>query len=134
MKKVNGEENIRGMSDEELRVENKPSKTKPNKFEVGQMRIMTISAVSSPGEDADSEVCYLPVGGKADEWIDESTVAMMMPLDADVACFVSGYKAGFLEGFEAAQKKDQKYLMDFMEHFIGIKEDTEDEAREDGDA
>ena len=112
---------MKGESYEELKVKNKPSKVKDHLFDVGEMRIMTIGAVSRPGEDASTETCYLPVGGKADEWIDESTVAKMMPLDADVACFVSGYKAGFLEGFKAAQEKDQKYLMEFMEHFFPKK-------------
>ena len=112
--KTNGEENIKGKSWEDITVENKPSKAKDAKFEVGQMRIMTIGAISRPSEDAETETCYLPVGGKADEWIDESTVAKMMPLNEDTACFVAGYKAGFKEGWEEAQKKDQEYFMTFV--------------------
>ena len=126
--KTNGEENIKGKSYEEIKIANKPTKAKDHKFDVGEMRIMTIGAVSRPGTDANEEVCYLPVGGKADEWIDESTVAKMMPLNDDVACFVAGYKAGFLEGFTAAQEKDQKYLVDFMCHFF--HEDEQEEKRD----
>lgn len=120
--KINGEENIKGKSFADIAMENKPNKAKDHKFEVGEMRIMTIGAVSRPGDDSSEEVCYLPVGGKANEWIDESTVAMMMPLNDDVACFVSGYKAGYREGWKDAQEKDQKYMVDFMSHFFGEKE------------
>lgn len=123
--KRNGEENIKGKSYEEIEVANKPTKAKDHKFDVGEMRIMTIGAVSRPGTDANEEVCYLPVGGKADEWIDESTVAKMMPLNDDVACFVSGYKAGYRDGFKDAQEKDQKYMVDFMTQMFERKEEGE---------
>ena len=121
--KTNGEENIKGKSYEEIEIANKPTKAKDHKFDVGEMRIMTIGAVSRPGTDANEEVCYLPVGGKADEWIDESTVAKMMPLNDDVACFVSGYKAGYRDGFKDAQEKDQKYMVDFMTQMFERKEE-----------
>lgn len=123
MKKTHGEENIKGNSYEDLVMENKPNKAKDHRFDVGEMRIMTIGAVSRPGDDADEEVCYLPVGGKANEWIDESTVAKMMPLNDDFACFVSGYKAGYRDGFKDAQEKDQKYMVDFMTQMFERKEE-----------
>ena len=113
-----GEENIKGASWEEIAKENKPSKPKDHLFNVGEMRIMTIGAISRPEAGSDEEVCYLPVGGKADEWIDESTIAKMMPLNEERACFVAGYKAGFREGYELAQEKDQKWIGDFLAHFF----------------
>lgn len=118
--KTNGKENTKGKSlddkrFDDIRMENKPSKPRKNKFEIGEMRIMSIAAVSRPSEDAvGEEVCYLPLGGKADEWISEETLSKTMPLNEDVACFVSGYRSGFKDGYDLAEQKAQKYLNEFL--------------------
>ena len=125
---------MNGKSYDEIKMENKPSKPKDHLFNVGDQLIVTIGAVSRPEEDSESEVNYLIVGGKSDEWVGEDTLSKSaIPLEADTANFVSGYKSGWKEGYEAAQKKDQEYIIQFMSHFFGEKEDNGEETPGDGD-
>ena len=132
---VKGNDEMDGKSYDEIRMENKPSKPKDHLFNVGDQLIVTIGAVSRPNEDSENEVNYLIVDGKSDEWIGEDTLSKSaIPLEADTANFVSGYKSGWKEGYEAAQKKDQEYLMEFMSHFLGEKEDNGEEKPEGANA
>ena len=124
--KTNGTENINGKSYEDIRQENKPSKPKKNIFNVGDQIVMTVGAVSVPAEDSTSEVDYLFVGGKSGEWIGEGTLLEGIPLEKDTAYFVSGYKAGFLDGWKAAQEKDQEYIMQFMNDVFSSKDENQD--------
>ncbi len=80
-------------------------------IEVGDQFILTITGVA---ETEEGETLYQCNQFSENDWMRYEELERMIPVDKDSLCYENGYKVGFKDGYEAAQEKDRKYMVDFI--------------------